>query len=88
MGQEFEEFFAERGEVSLSEINEKFVALKKCNVNFLVGRCSKVIRTGDGLFIHASLLNLQDEDFDPIKKFLHQNCSTPISSRVLFDLFF
>lgn len=88
MGKEFNNFVAERGEVSAQEIKDNFVSFKDFNISFLVGRCPEVIRIGDGILIHSTHLNLHEEDFEPIKKFLRKNCSTPINSRILFDLFF
>ena len=88
MGKEFDNFVAERGEVSAQEIKENFISFKDFNIAFLVGRCPEIIRIGDGILIHATHLNLHEEDFEPIKNFIRQNCSTPINSRVLFDLFF
>ena len=88
MRKEFDNFIAERGEVSMQEIKENFVSFKDYNTAFLVERCPEIIRVGDGNFIHATHLNLREEDFEPIKNFLRKNCSTPVNSRVLFDLFF
>lgn len=88
IGKEIESFIAKRGTVSMREIKENFVSFKGYNMIFLIERCPEIIRVGDGIFMHASRLNLQDDDFKPIKKFLNQNCSTPVNSRVLFDLFF
>lgn len=88
MGKEFDSFVAERGEVSAQEIKENFISFKDFNIAFLVGRCPEIIRDGAGNLIHATHLNLHAEDFEPIKKFLRQNCSKPVNSRVLFDLFF
>ena len=87
MGKEFDSFVAARGEVSTQEIKENFISLADCNIEFLLKRCPEIIRAGDGIFIHATHLDLREEDFASIKKFLRQNCSTPVSSRVLFDLF-
>ena len=88
MGKEFDSFVAERGEVSTQEIKENFISFKDFNIAFLVGRCPEIIRIGDGTLIHATHLNLHEEDFAAIKKFLRQNCSTAVNSRILFDLFF
>lgn len=87
MGTEFDNFVAERGEVSTQEVKENFISFKDCNIAFLTERCPEIIRTGDGMLIHATHLNLLAKDFEPIKKFLCQNCSTPVNSRILFDLF-
>lgn len=88
MGKEFDNFVAERGEVSTQEIKEHFVSFTDANINFLLLRCPKVIRIGDGNFIHVSQLNLQDDEIESIKKFLQQPCTLPINSRLLFSLFF
>lgn len=88
MGKEFDNFVAERGEVSAQEIKKNFVSFKDFNIAFLVGRCPEIIRIGDGTLIHASHLNLEDDESERIKNFLHQNCVTPVNSRILFDLFF
>ena len=88
MGKEFDNFFAERGEVSKQDIKENFVSFEDFNISFLLERCPEIIRIGDGKFIHATHLDLREEDFAPIKNFLRKNCSPSINSRVLFDLFF
>lgn len=88
MGKEFDSFVAERGEVSAQEVKENFVSFTDANINFLLTRCPEVIRTGEGILIHASRLNLHAEDFESIRKFLRLNCSTPVHARVLLDLFF
>ncbi len=88
MGKEFDSFVSERGEVSTQEIKEHFISFKDCNIDFLIARCPAVVRVGDGTLIHATRLNLNEADFAPIKNFLRRNCSTPVNSRVLFDLFF
>ena len=88
MGKEFNSFVAERGEVSSREIKENFISFIDQNINFMLLRCPEVLRIGEGIFIHSSQLNLQEEDFEPIKEFLNKNCSTPVSSRILFNLFF
>ena len=88
MGKEFDRFIAEHGEISARELRENFISFTDANINFLVRRCPEVIGVGDGNLIHATHLNLQANDFEPIKNFLRQNCSTPINSRILFDRFF
>lgn len=84
---EFNKFVAERGVVSLQEIKEHFVSFEKVNIAFLLQRCPEVIRIGNGDLMHTSLLSFKDEDFEPIKEFLAQNCSQPVHSRFLFDMF-
>lgn len=88
MGTEFDNFVAERGEVSAQEIKENFISFKDFNIAFLVRRCPEIIRVGDGNLMHASHLKLEDDESERIKNFLYQNCSKPVNSRILFDLFF
>lgn len=88
VGREFSNFVAERGEVSMKEIKEKFASCTDANISFFLMRCPAVLRTGSKTFIHAERLDLRAEDFEPIKKFLCRNCTTPVSARVLFDWFF
>ncbi|MBR4904149.1 MAG: hypothetical protein IKZ53_05720 [Selenomonadaceae bacterium] len=88
MGKEFEMFVEERGEVTAQEIKTHFSFLRKNNIEFLLKRCVEVLRIGDGSFIHSSLLNLQEEDFEPIKEFLNQSCTKPTNIRALFGLFY
>ena len=88
MGKEFDSFVAERGEVSLQEIKEHFISFEDFNITFLVERCPDIIRAGDGILIHATRLNLNEDDFAPIKNFLRRICSTPVTSRALLGMFF
>ena len=88
IGKEFNDFVAGRGEVSSQEIKAKFASFTNVNTDFLLMRCPAVIRTGYGTFMHAKRLDLREDDFEPIKNFLDQNCSTPVSSCFLFDYFF
>ena len=87
IGQEFDKFVSERGEVTRREIKENFPSLTDANIDDLLLRCPEVFRAGCGTFMHAKRLNLREDDFEPIKNFLRRNCSTPVSSRVLCDLF-
>ena len=88
MASEFYNFIAKHPEFSVQEIKEHFVSLTDASINFFLQRHPVVIRIGNGTFINTLCLALSEEDFEPIKNFLCQNCSTPINSRVLFDLFF
>lgn len=87
MADEFNNFVIEHGVVSFKEIKEHFVSFETINVDFLLERCPEIIRIGDGLFMHTSLLDLKEEDFQPIREFIQQNCSQPVNSRLLFNLF-
>lgn len=87
---EFNDFVAERGEVSMQEIKEDFASFSVAATSkgFLLSCCPAVLSAGYGKFMHAKHLNLLEEDFKLIKKFLYRHCSTPVHSRVLFDRFF
>ena len=81
-------FIIERGEIDLQAIKGKFLSFDDKNMTQWFARCPKIIRIGDGTFLHTSQLTLSKEELVTIKNFLHQKCSTPISSRRLFDSFF
>ena len=87
MGKEFELFVEEHGEVTAQEIKAHFNFFRQNSIEFLIKRSPEVIRIGEGYFMHSSLLNVQDEDFEPMEEFLNQNCRKPTSSRVLFGAF-
>lgn len=88
MVSEFYSFIDKHPEFSVQEIKEHFVSLTDASINFFIQRHPVVIRIGNGTFINTLCLALSEEDFEPIKNFLCQNCSKPMNSRVLFDLFF
>ena len=84
---EFESFIADRGEVTLAEIRKKFVGFSRLNIDVMIKRCPEILQAGKGKFVHASRLNLHTEDFEPIRKFLRENCSEAVSARVLLKVF-
>ena len=88
MVSEFYNFFAKHPEFSLQEIKDNFISLTDASINFFLRHHPLVIRIGDGTFINTLCLDLREEDFEQIENFLRRNCSNPISSRVLLDLFF
>lgn len=88
MVSEFYNFVAKHPEFSLQEIKDNFISLTDASINFFLQHHPLVIRIGDGNFINTLCLDLREEDFEQIESFLRQNCSTPINSRILFDLFF
>ena len=88
MTSEFYSFIAKHPEFSVQNIKEYFVSLTDASINFFLQRHPLVIRIGDGTFVNTLCLDLREEDFAQIENFLRRNCSNPISSRVLLDLFF
>lgn len=88
MVSEFYNFVAKHPEFSLQEIKDNFISLTDASINFFLRHHPLVIRIGDGTFINTLCLDLREEDFEQIENFLRRNCSNPISSRVLLDLFF
>lgn len=87
MGKEFDGFFAERGEVSIQELRKTFASLSNANIEILLKRCPEILRVAENKFMHASRLNLREEDFELIKNFLRKKCSTPVSARILLGVF-
>ena len=85
---EFENFVKTNGEVTTQEIKNEVISFNESNINLLLNQCSEIISFNNGIYMHSSLLNLNEKDFTEIEKFLHQICGNfPISSRALFDLF-
>ena len=87
MSKEFDDFIKKRGKVSIKEIRKHFIAFKNFNIVFLMNNCPDVMRIEEGIYMHASLLNVQEGECEPLKKFLLKKCSKPVHSRLLFDLF-
>ena len=87
MAKEFDSFVAECGKVSVQKIRKNFISLSNSNITILLKRCPKIFRVAENEFMHASRLNLLDEDFEPIKNFLRKNCLTPVNSRLLLVMF-
>lgn len=85
---EFEDFAKEVGEFCKEDFYAAFPALNEMNLGMLIGRCKNVFNIDNGLYMHSSLLKLDDTDYNNIREFLLQACAAnPISSRTLFDEF-
>lgn len=85
---EFNDYIKKYGEVNKSDILEEFATFTDANIGFLLLRCSEVINLDMGSYMHASLLDLKDEDYINIYNYLKAVCSNvPISSRYLLDEF-
>lgn len=87
MSKEFDNFVRERGTVTVKEIKKHFISFKKFNIVFLLKRCPEIIRVAEGKYMHSSLLNLKKRDKVSIENFLQEKCKSPLSSRLVFDLF-
>ena len=87
MSTEFNRFVSERGEVTVQEIKANFFALDDANIKSLLASCPEILRLGEGKFMHAAQLNLSKDEFAPMKKFLRRQCSAPVTSRRLLDIF-
>lgn len=87
INKEFEGLIADLDRVSTKELREKFVSYTDAGIYSLISRCPNIIRIGDGRFMHSSHLNLRKEDYEAIRKFLRQSCKTPVSSRILLEMF-
>lgn len=85
---EFNGFIKKYGEVNKSDILEEFATFTDANIGFLLLRCPEVINLDMGSYMHASLLDLKDEDYKNIYDYLKAICSNaPISSRYLLNEF-
>ena len=85
---EFNNFVEKNGEVSTPEIKAEFISFQDHNITMLLQRCPEVIYIGEGKYLHSTQLDLSENDFAEIEKFLSANCSdSPVSSRYLFNFF-
>lgn len=85
---EFENFARTRGEFSKLDFFVEFPAMTDANLGMLLGRCRNVLGIDYGMYMHASLLNLCDDDYIEIRNYLNISCADiPIDARYLFDEF-
>lgn len=85
---EFNNFVEKNGEVSTPEIKAEFISFQDHNIAQMLQQCSEIIYSGEGKYLHSTQLDLQENDFAEIEKFLQNICgNSPASSRYLFNLF-
>lgn len=85
---EFNNFVEKNGAVTTQEIKEEFISFQDHNIAMLLQRCPEVIRIGDGKYLHATQLNLLENDSRKIEKFLQNVCADkPVTSHYLYNLF-
>lgn len=85
---EFEDFANGIGEFTKEDFFAAFPALTETNLAMLIGRSKNVFYIDNGMYMHSSLLQLDEVDYDEIRKYLQKACSeNPINSRTLFDEF-
>lgn len=85
---EFNNFVEKNYEVSTQDIKAEFISFQDYNIALLLQQCPEVIYIGNGKYLHSTHLNLQENDFEELEKFLHKNCSDlPVSIRYLFNIF-
>lgn len=85
---EFETFAKVHGEFSKKEFFAAFPSMTDANLAMLTSRCRNVISIDYGYYMHSSMLNIIDSDYDQIRKYLNDACSEcPVSSRFLYDEF-
>lgn len=85
---EFETFAKDRGEFSKKEFFAAFPSMTDANLAMLTSRCHNVFSIDNGYYMHSSMLNIIDSDYDKIHKYLNAACrDCPVSSRYLYDEF-
>lgn len=85
---ELEGFAKEMGIFHKADFFAAFPAMSDGNLAMLVGRSTSVFSIDNGMYMHSSMLNLCDSDYDEIRQYLDEVCSTaPVNSRYLFDEF-
>lgn len=85
---EFDEFAKELGVFHKNDFFAAFPAMSDANLGMLIGRCPTVFGIDNGMYMHASVLNLYDSDYVEIREYLERVCSlAPVNSRFLFDEF-
>ena len=85
---EFDEFAKELGVFHKNDFFAAFPAMSDANLGMLIGRCPTVFGIDNGMYMHASVLNLYDSDYVEIREYLERMCSlAPVNSRFLFDEF-
>lgn len=88
MAAEFNNFVEKNGEVSTPEIKAEFISFQDHNIAQMLQQCPEIIYSGEGKYLHSTQLDLQENDFAEIEKFLQNICgNSPASSRYLFNLF-
>ena len=85
---EFETFAKDRGEFSKKEFFAAFPSMTDANLAMLTSRCHNVFSIDNGYYMHSSMLNIIDSDYDKIHKYLNAACrDCPVSSRYLYNEF-
>ncbi len=83
---ELDAFVEERGIVYKSEILSEFTSLNEANLGQVVARSSKVFNIENGYYIHASLFDIQPEDYKSIREYLVDACNDiPVNIRSAYD---
>jgi len=86
LASEFEHFVEQSGRVHKSVLLEEFNGLSEINIGFFCQRLSTIVVLDGGYYMHASQLNINDNDYGEQRKFLLTACSdTPASTRVLYN---
>ena len=83
---EFNDFMESVGTATKAEILANFPGWKDHNIAFVLPRCPEVLSLDGGIYMHAGLLEIREEDRVSIKKYLDANIfEIPVSTRFLQD---
>lgn len=88
LADEFNLYVKKHGFVTAKEIYSDFPGFDETNIALLIGQCPEILRLERLSLMHSSQLNLQEQDFVEIEKFVRKICEkSPINSKYLFNVF-
>ncbi|MDO4562929.1 MAG: DNA-directed RNA polymerase subunit alpha C-terminal domain-containing protein [Clostridia bacterium] len=86
LASEFEHYVEQNGRVHKSVLLDEFNGLSEVNIGFFCQRLTTIVTLDGGYYMHASHLDINEDDFNKQRDFLLAACSeTPVSTRVLFN---
>ena len=83
---ELETFIEERGVVHKSEILAEFLSLGEAGLSQVAARSTNVFSIDNGYYIHASVFDIQPEDYTQLREYLKEACEDiPVNIRSVRD---
>lgn len=83
---ELESFVEERGIVHKSEIFAEFTSLGEAGLGQVIARSANVFNIDNGYYMHASLFDIQPEDYENLRRYLTDACrDIPVNIRAVHE---
>ena len=83
---ELDAFIEERGIVHKSEIFAEFTALGEAGLGQVIARSANVFNIDNGYYMHASLFDIQPEDYENLRNYLTEACrDIPVNIRAVHE---